>query len=129
MLVEDGRRLLISNVDMRAAAQNLVHWIEEPRALDLASTSAYHLADVVPGALDRLPVRTAARLSASFPYVSPAAVLPTRPRRRVVDAGDSDSYGLSLACGWRREPLLEPASAPHGSRGPLAQIRAIGPLL
>ena len=86
ILVEDGRRLLISNVDMRAAAQNLVHWIEEPRALDLASTSAYHLADVVPGALDRLPVRTAARLSASFPYVSPAAVLPTRPRRRVVDA-------------------------------------------
>src|SRR5437016_2369534 len=81
ILVEDGRRLLISNVDLSAAAQNLVHWIEQPRALDLASTSAYHLADVVPGGLDRLPVRTAARLSSSFPYVSPAAVLPTRPRR------------------------------------------------
>ena len=123
ILVEDGRRLLISNVDLSAAAQNLVHWIEQPRALDLASTSAYHLADVVPGGLDRLPVRTAARLSASFPYVSPAAVLPTRPRRRVVDAGYYDHYGLSLACGWLRESLREPWFAPHVSRVLLIQIR------
>jgi len=123
ILVEDGRRLLISNVDLSAAAQNLVHWIEQPRALDLASTSAYHLADVVPGGLDRLPVRTAARLSASFPYVSPAAVLPTRPRRRVVDAGYYDNYGLSLACGWLRESLREPWFAPHVSRVLLIQIR------
>ncbi len=123
ILVEDGRRLLISNVDLSAAAQNLVHWIEQPRALDLASTSAYHLADVVPGGLDRLPVRTAARLSASSPYVSPAAVLPTRPRRRVVDAGYYDNYGLSLACGWLRESLREPWFAPHVSRVLLIQIR------
>jgi hypothetical protein len=122
MLVEDGRRLLISNVDLTAAARNLVRWIDRP-APDIASTSAYHLADVVPGALDEFPVRTAARLSASFPYVSPAAVLPTRPRRRVVDAGYYDNYGLSLACGWIRQSLREPWFARHVSRVLVVQIR------
>jgi hypothetical protein len=36
-------------------------------------------------------------MSASFPYLSPAAPLPTLPRRRVVDAGYFDSYGVTLA--------------------------------
>ena len=36
-------------------------------------------------------------MSASFPYFSPAVPLPTKPRRRVVDAGYFDNYGVSLA--------------------------------
>jgi hypothetical protein len=45
-------------------------------------------------------VATAARLSASFPYVGPAVHLPTTPARRVVDAGFFDNYGVGLAAGW-----------------------------
>ena len=43
---------------------------------------------------------TAARMSASFPYVSPAVNLPTDPPLRVVDAGYYDNYGVDLAASW-----------------------------
>jgi hypothetical protein len=39
-------------------------------------------------------------MSASFPYISPAVDLPTAPRRRVVDAGYYDNYGVNVAAGW-----------------------------
>ncbi|HKO90053.1 MAG TPA: hypothetical protein VJU61_02810, partial [Polyangiaceae bacterium] len=58
--------------------------------------SGFELARLLPEAFGAFPVRTAARLSAAFPYVSPAAVLPTQPRRRVVDAGYYDNYGVSI---------------------------------
>jgi hypothetical protein len=51
-------------------------------------------------ATDRFRLCTAARMNASFPYVSPAAELPTCPRRRVVDAGYFDNYGVSVAAAW-----------------------------
>lgn len=38
--------------------------------------------------------------------MSGAVLLPTEPRRHVVDAGYYDNYGLELACNWLRE-LLE----------------------
>jgi hypothetical protein len=97
MMVEDGRRLLIGNVDLSEVTSNRVRWIGDDR-LSVASRSAVHVEELFPGALATLPLATAARLSASFPYVSSAVVLPTSPRRRVVDAGYYDNYGLSLAC-------------------------------
>ena len=105
MLVEDGRRLILSNLDLGPVTANEVHWIDAPTRWDATSTSAYHLEALFPGTLATLPLRTAARLSAAFPYVSPAVVLPTVPRRRVVDAGYYDTYGVGLACGWLRECL------------------------
>jgi hypothetical protein len=39
-------------------------------------------------------------MSATFPYASPAADLPAEPRRRVVDAGYYDNYGVGLATAW-----------------------------
>ena len=104
MIVEDGRRLIISNLDLSTITTNQVRWLERS-TLDTASLSAFSAEDLLPGVLERLPLSTAARLSASFPYVSPAAVLPTQPSRRVVDAGYYDNYGLSLACEWLRECL------------------------
>lgn len=47
-----------------------------------------------------LRLATAARMSASFPFVSPAAELPTDPPRRLVDAGYYDNYGVNLATRW-----------------------------
>jgi len=107
MLVEDGRRLLLSNVDLSVVTDHFARWLSSaatPTApsTGLASRSAYSLADLVPNALRRVSLATAARLVASFPYASPAVSLPTRPRRRVVDAGYFDNYGLELACGWLR---------------------------
>lgn len=112
MLVEDGRRLLLSNVDLSRVTDHFVEWLSTKALLTspspgLASRSAYAFADLVPNGLSRLSLATAARLVASFPYVSPAVSLPTRPRRRVVDAGYFDNYGLELACGWLRVLLQE----------------------
>jgi hypothetical protein len=104
MIVEDGRRLIVSNLDLSALTTSEVRWLGHS-APETASRSAFHIEDLIPGTLDRLPLSTAARLSASFPYVSPAAVLPTTPSRRVVDAGYYDNYGLSLACEWLRQCL------------------------
>jgi hypothetical protein len=111
MLVEDGRRLLLTNVDLSPVTDHYARWLSSAAkpgspSTGLASRSAYSLADLVPGALSRVSLATAARLVASFPYASPAVSLPTTPRRRVVDAGYFDNYGLELACGWLRM-LLE----------------------
>jgi hypothetical protein len=75
------------------------------------SRSAAQLALMFPGAFDDFRVVTAARLSASFPYVSPAAVLPTQPRRRIVDAGYYDNYGVTVAAGWLADCLTDEGRA------------------
>jgi hypothetical protein len=99
MLAEDGRRLLISNLNL-----DFLLLQEGPRvghANEVTySRAGYELAHLFPGVLANFPLRVATRLSASFPYLSPAAVLPTSPRRRVLDAGYWDNYGTSVACAW-----------------------------
>jgi hypothetical protein len=105
LIVEDGRRLIISNLDLSPITTNRVRWLGYS-TLETASLSAFHAEHLFPGGLDELPLCTAARLSGSFPYVTPACTLPTKPGRRVADAGYYDNYGLSLACEWLRECLL-----------------------
>jgi hypothetical protein len=108
MLIEDGRRLVMSNLRLEQVITNQARWLGapgEPPATDTSSRTAYHAAALFPDEWPRLPLSTAARLSAAFPYVSPAVVLPTRPRRRAVDAGYYDNYGLDVASGWLREAL------------------------
>ena len=105
MMIEDGRRLLVSNLDLRYPASNDGHQLEYdaelPRELaDLNrnySHDALELFRLFPQSRNRFAVSTAVRMSASFPFLSPAVPLPTRPRRRVVDAGYFDNYGVSLA--------------------------------
>lgn len=99
MLAEDGRRLVISNLDL-----DFLLVQEGPRVGHdndvVYSRSGYELSRLFPNILPHFPLRVATRLSAAFPYLSPAAVLPTTPRRRVVDAGYWDNYGTSVACAW-----------------------------
>jgi hypothetical protein len=105
MMIEDGRRLLISNMDLRYPASNDGHRLgyDQDRPETLAdlnrnySHEALELFRLFPQSRGRFAVSTAVRMSASFPYFSPAAPLPTKPRRRVVDAGYFDNYGVSLA--------------------------------
>jgi hypothetical protein len=106
MLVEDGRRLLISNLDLEQVAQAQGNALMggQPRGKVLKegqvfSRSAVELFRVF-GDRPNFRLSTAARMSASFPLVSPAVGLPTAPSRRVVDAGYYDNYGVALAAAW-----------------------------
>lgn len=111
MLIEDGRRLIVSNLDVTDMNDNYVRWLSSKATgaqptTGLASRTAYQLWQICPQTWGHFPLSTAARLSAAFPYVSSAVLLPTQPRRHVVDAGYYDNYGLELAGNWLRE-LLE----------------------
>ena len=101
MLVEDGRRVLISNLNLDFLAVSTGCDLSNPNESHaIYSRNAYQFAKLFPLAWPDFPVRTAVRMSASFPYMSPAAVLPTEPRRRVVDAGYYDNYGVSVGGGY-----------------------------
>ena len=119
MMVEDGRRLLISNLDLAFATRNVGGLLLEPSSrkierptiqggdFDLSiheedevfSLSAVEFFRLFPRAHD-FRVSTAIRMSASFPWVSPAINLPTLPPRRVVDAAYYDNYGVNLSALW-----------------------------
>jgi predicted acylesterase/phospholipase RssA len=106
MMVEDGRQLVISNLSFRRALTNLgrmpggtadaVLSREGVEFFKLFESCGYQIPDV----RKQLTLATAARMSASFPYLFPAVPLPTHPRRRVVDAGYYDNYGVCLAAAW-----------------------------
>ena len=94
MIIETGSRLLISNLDVDAVA-----------APTAGSKIAYVPSGRVffrrfPGAQQSFMLKTAARMSASFPYVLPAVNLPTDPPVRIVDAGYYDNFGVNLAAAW-----------------------------
>jgi hypothetical protein len=102
MMVEDGRRLVVSNLDLGALTEAL-----GPR-LDCAancpqSKSAVQLFACGGDGLDALKLSTVARLSATFPWVTSAALLPSTPSRRVVDAGYYDNYGVDVGAAWIRK--------------------------
>jgi hypothetical protein len=119
MLVEDGRQLIISNLDLSymvfhgtlpsttPIAENVPR---DPRILPkfdgtdppdvIPALSALEFYRLFPEATDTFKLSTAVRLNATFPVLSPAAELPTNPPRRVVDAGYYDNYGLVVASRW-----------------------------
>jgi hypothetical protein len=107
-LIEDGRRILVSNLDLREPLSNdgTVLHAKDVLYPDNHSLEALEMFRLFPSrgrhraAQATLRLATAARMSASFPYFSPAVSLPTRPRRRVVDAGYYDNYGVGLAAAW-----------------------------
>jgi hypothetical protein len=99
--VDDGRRLIISNLGLERLA---INWGEEldavksgPSVYSIAAPEFYR---VFGAAGKDLNLATAARMSATFPIVSPAVNLPTDPPIRVVDAGYYDNYGVNLAVAW-----------------------------
>jgi hypothetical protein len=105
MLIEDGGRLLISNLDLRYVASNDGNMLggADPQ-VDGASVNysqeAFEFFRLFPEFKPTLKLSTAVRMSASFPFFSPTVSLPTFPRRRVVDAGYYDNYGVSLGASW-----------------------------
>lgn len=138
MMIEDGRRLLISNLDLLdltwtwGDALGFAPFKDHERVKQYAlkkgmpdkplrSTNAMEFFRLFPKATN-FQVATAARMNASFPIVSPAVSLPTNPPRRVVDAGYYDNTGVSVAMSWLhryRKEIIE-----HTSGVALIQIRA-----
>jgi hypothetical protein len=114
MTVDDGRRLLISNLDLRTGPLapggqpgpalplnrgGALNGDNDGTKVDPYSLSGIEFFKVFPAASGFL-LATAARMNASFPWVSPAVNLPTDPPLRVVDAGYYDNYGVNVACAW-----------------------------
>jgi hypothetical protein len=127
MMVEDGRRLIVSNLDLRAAISSdgfvLTHKPNSAQVWGNHSVEAIELFRLLPPAQSTFVVGTAARLSASFPYFSPAVSLPSFPRRRVVDAGYYDNYGVSLAASWLFSETNRDWIRDHSDSIVLIQIR------
>ena len=101
MLVEDGRRLLITNLDL---AHLLAHEGPFASCRRPYSLGGVQLFEKLPGAYEKLRTSTAVRLQANFPWALPSTELPpldpSGPRFRVVDAGYYDDSGVDLACLW-----------------------------
>jgi hypothetical protein len=121
--VDDGRRLLISNLGLHRLAVSRGSEIEaggtQYSVYSVALPEFYRAFGADANALS---VATAVRMSATFPMVSPAVNLPTTPPVRIVDAGYYDNYGVNVAVAWlfhNRQWLMN-----HTSGVALVQIRA-----
>jgi hypothetical protein len=102
MLVEDARRLLISNLDLENILASGPRVAPGASPDPVYSLSAAEFFQEFPRVRREFPLRTAARMNASFPFLSPAVHLPMDPGRRVVDAGYYDNFGIDVACEWIR---------------------------
>jgi hypothetical protein len=109
MMIEDGRRLLISNLDLRYVSSHDGRLIQPDRKegghtgidnVDNFSREGFELFRLFPEAKNNFKLSTAVRMSATFPFFTPAVSLPTKPRRRIVDAGYYDNYGVSILSSW-----------------------------
>jgi hypothetical protein len=100
-VVEDGRFLVISNLDLAPLLRS-----EGPRlpfsANTLYAIQGFQLFDYLPDARTTLRLSTAVRLQANFPYVLPSTEVPgvESGHVRAVDAGYRDDWGIELASSW-----------------------------
>jgi hypothetical protein len=103
MLAQDGRRLLISNLDLasltRIHSRRLDGQITGLPGRRLLSIQAIQLFHYFPDHIGFM-LSTAVRMNASFPLISPAVCLPTSPPRTPIDAGYYDNYGVNIAASW-----------------------------
>ena len=90
-VTETGEPLLLSNTDLSEESTS-------PRRQSFYSL--YHNTD--------LPVVTAVRLAATFPYVTPAArILSGKPEYHMIDGGYYDNPGIASLVAWLDEGLQE----------------------
>lgn len=94
-VVNDGKRLLISSQPIAYLTRDDVSLTKLkmkrlPEAIEFSKLFAQHGAEDV-------KLSTLLRMSSTFPYVFPAASLPTEPELEVMDAGIRDNYGVRLS--------------------------------
>jgi len=90
VLAETAQPLLVSNLDLGS--------------LTNGSQEVIEFFKVFPTTRATFRLSTAARMNATFPYVSPPVQLPTVPARRVVDAAYYDNFGISVAVAYLEQP-------------------------
>jgi hypothetical protein len=83
----DGRKLVISSQDVAYLAHN-THFNQINENIEFRRFFKHQGAD-------SLRFISALRMSATFPYVFPAANLPSEPSVEILDAGIRDNYGIS----------------------------------
>lgn len=118
VFVEDTKRLLISNLDLHEVARPTAVRLDRTDETTQPCLEFFRLFPDAKG----FTVGTAARLSASFPVVSPAVNLPLNPVRRAVDGGYFDNYGVDLVCRWLL--VNKKAVEDHTSGVAVLQVRA-----
>jgi hypothetical protein len=118
-LVETGDRLLFSTTYLPVGAPPT-----PPARWDFHE---FHLNDQRTQTLD-VEVVTAARMSATFPYVTPAARPdeggPDKPHLHVVDGGYFDNYGMDTLLEWLDDGLTELQNDP-AQRERFAKLRVM----
>jgi hypothetical protein len=109
-VVESGERFLLGTTDLSPASGRSS--LRDPQFPQFAGRD--------------ISLVTAARLSATFPYVSPAA-RPDIPGTQVhaVDGGYTDNYGMATLIAWLDEALRAPGNPVH--RVLIIEIRASPP--
>lgn len=113
VMVESGRPLLISNLDLR-------------EMLPLKKLMAAEFFRWFPASSATFTLATAVRMNASFPYVSPAVDLPIEPPQRMTDAGFYDNYGIATAASYLSLPDVYAWAKENTSGIALIEIRAFG---
>jgi hypothetical protein len=109
-VVESGQRFLLGTTDLSPAQGRTS--LRDPQFPQFAGRD--------------ISLVTAARLSATFPYVSPAA-RPDIPGTQIhaVDGGYTDNYGMATLLAWLDEALRAPGNPVH--RVLIIEIRASPP--
>ncbi|MEM7052419.1 MAG: hypothetical protein AAF604_22325 [Acidobacteriota bacterium] len=111
--VQDGAPFLISNLDLSSFSElrALTQDSEEGELWSLGPRDFDHREHFGPDGRFDLPIVTAARLSASFPFVTPTA-RPLVPKGeaemapfRVIDGGLFDNFGTTAALRWILEAV------------------------
>jgi hypothetical protein len=110
-LVETGQPLLISNTKLGSLRS-----ISDKRSMEFFAMFS--------DAVSTFKMTTAVRMSASFPYISPATDIPTTPSLRVVDAGFYDNYGITSAVEYLEMNDVKEWLLDNTSRVIIIQIRA-----
>jgi hypothetical protein len=90
-ILNDGRKLLISSQSISYITQNVeTHHITYEKINDAIEYSRFFQKQ---GAANTM-FTSAIRMSATFPYISPSASLPSEPVVEIIDAGYRDNFGL-----------------------------------
>ncbi len=91
VIINDGRTFLISSTPvsylLQAYSRQNNPFVSIPDGIEIN----HFFKDLNPG---HLKLTSALRLNATFPYILPAASLPTEPAIEVMDAGIRDNYGI-----------------------------------
>lgn len=110
MIVETGAPLLISNLNLAEMSQG--------------NTPYLTFFELFPGSRASFRLRTAVRMNATFPFVSPIVALPTVQPRRVVDAGYFENFGIATAVQFLRMPSVMEWIKENASGVAIVQIRS-----